>query len=80
MSKKGVRVRYAELTTLLSILKGTVDMNQLSLENTKCKSCFWIVNLKFEFRRALYFTFVQALGNALYIINKEIYCRFDITD
>ena len=27
MSKKGIRVRYAELMTLLSIFKGTVDVN-----------------------------------------------------
>ena len=27
MSKNGIRVRYAELMTLLSIFKGTVDIN-----------------------------------------------------
>lgn len=27
MSMKGIRMRYVEFTTLLSILKGTVDMN-----------------------------------------------------
>ena len=35
MSKKGIGVRYAELMTLLSMLKGTVDMNQISLEKYK---------------------------------------------
>ena len=30
MSKKGIRVRYAESMTLLSIFKGTVDINSNS--------------------------------------------------
>ena len=44
------------------------------------ESCFWIFNSKFEFRRAMYFTYLEALGNVLWRNSKEIYCRFDITD
>ena len=35
MSKKEIRVRYAELMTLLSIFKGAVHMTENSLE--KCE-------------------------------------------
>ena len=74
MGKKGIRVRYTELTTLLSIFKVTVE------RNSRCKSCFWIFNSKFEFKRAMYFTYLEALWSALGRNRKEIYCRFDFTD
>ena len=32
MSKKGIRMRYAKLITLFSIVKGTVHMNENSLK------------------------------------------------
>ena len=37
MSIKRIRVRYAELMTLLSIFKGTLDMSWIRLD--KCGMC-----------------------------------------
>ena len=51
--------------TLLSIFNGTVDMNQKSLEKSEMQVLLWIFNSKFEFRRAMYFTYLESLGNAL---------------
>ena len=42
MNKKGIRVRYTELMTLLSIFKVTVDMNEISLE--KCEMRVELLN------------------------------------
>ena len=65
MSKKGIRVRYSELVTLLSIFKVIVNMNKNIYRNAKCELCFWIFDSKFSFRRAMCFTYLEALGNAL---------------
>ena len=66
--------------TLLSIFNGTVDMNQKSLEKSEMQVLLWIFNSKFEFRRAMYFTYLEALGNALQMNYKETHCRSDNID
>ena len=38
----------------------------------------WIFNLKLEFRRAIEFTYLQALAYTISRSSKEIYCRTDI--
>ena len=37
-------------------------------------------NSNFELRRAIYFTYLESLGNVLYRSSKGIYYRYDITD
>ena len=47
----------------------------------KCQSYFWIFNSKFEFKRVMYFTYLEeALGDALQRNSKAVYCGSDITD
>ena len=55
MNIKGIKVRYAEVMTSLSLLKGSVNMNQNNLE--KSESCFWNFNSKFELTTFLNFKF-----------------------
>ena len=52
---------------------------KLAQRNVKCESRR-IFNSKFKFRRAIYFTYLEALGNALQRNGKEIYCGYIITD
>ena len=45
------------------MLKVTVHINENNLRNAEFKSCFWIFILKCEFKGAMYFAYVEALGN-----------------
>ena len=38
---------------------------KLVWRSAKCESYFWIFNSRFEFRRVMYFTHLEGLGNAL---------------
>ena len=54
MTKKGIRVRYADFFILRSIFKGTVDMNLVNI-HLKYKCCFCIVKSKSKFTALLSF-------------------------
>ena len=58
MSIKGIRMRFADFLTLLSIFEGTVHMNG-------CVA-FGFFNSKFEFRRAMSFACLErSVGRCL---------------
>ena len=61
MEKKGIRVRHTELMTLLNIFKVTVDVDYISLEICEMRVLLLDFNSKFEFRRAMYFTYLEEL-------------------
>ena len=70
-------MRYAEFIISLSIVKGEIKQVRRK-RNVSPVFCF--LNLKFEFRKAMYFTYLEALGSGIQWNSKEIYCRSDITD
>ena len=57
MSVKGVRVRYAKFMTLLSIFKGTVNMNKK--KNAKWEKFLWHVKWNFYLSTFLHFEFSE---------------------
>ena len=57
MSVKGVKVRYAKFMTLLSIFKGTVNMNKT--KNAKWEKFLWHFKWNFYLSTFLHFKFSE---------------------
>ena len=80
MRKKGVRVRYAELMTLLSIFKGIVDINSNSLHKSQMPVLLLDFNSKSDLSTPLVFSFLDTFRDK-YQGNKSKFCRFfDFTE
>ena len=70
---EGIRVRYADFMTLLSIFKGTLDMNQNSLEKCEMSVLHLDFKTKLDLSTPANFSFSETFRDK-YEGNKILIC------
>ena len=77
---KGIRVRYAKFMTLLSIFKGTVNMNKNSLENCKMGKVLVAFQMELYLSTFLHFNFSEICGIVDKVNKSKIYSIYNFTE